>query len=85
MSPGGTAPSTVTRPSRVVTSNELAAASTMITSVKRIVDLFALTTLNVTVASVPSASGAAPSKELAAIVTLLSVVISGGVKAPAGK
>ena len=69
----------------VVTSKAFAVASAKVTSLRLIAEAFASTTSNVTVASVPSASGAAPVREVAAIVTLLSVAVTGVANAPAGR
>ena len=67
-----------------VASNEFAAASESVTSVNVIAEAFASTTVNVTVASVPSAAADAPAREVAAIVTLPSPGVTIG-NAPAGR
>ena len=75
----------VTMPSADVASIVVSLAPGRITFVIPIVDAFASTTSNVTVASVPSASGAAPARDAAEILTLPSDSIAGVANAPAGR
>ena len=72
-------------PSAVVDSNSVSLAPARIIFAILIVDAFASTTSNVTVASVPSASGAAPASDAAEILTPPSDSIAGVANAPAGR